>query len=126
MHKIYLATFEDKKDGPVLLDSADIYDVATGKTLEAFINEMEILKEAVTIFLKGPIQESGNIERLSEIRAKLEAHEKKISSLNKAQMPPSGYEIDGAKIVPVTLVKKGAKAPDGAEFVVELKEIEIE
>lgn len=127
MRKIYLATFEDKEDGPVILDSTDIYDVATGKTLEVIINEFEIMKEAFFLFLKGPIQDNGNIERLSEIRAKIEANEKKIAALNKAQLPPEGYEIaEGIKVAPVTIVRNGIKAPEGAEFVLQLEEIEID
>lgn len=117
----------DDGKGPVFLLSDDIYDARTGKTLSVVISEIETLKEAITIFFKGPIKETGNIDRLSEIVAEIEANKKKLAALNKAQFPPNGYELaEGIKVVPVTIVKKGVKAPGNAGFVIELEELDIE
>lgn len=116
----------DDGKGPVFLLSDDIYDARTDKTLSDFISEMETLKEAITIFFQGPIKETGNIDRLSEIVAEIEANKKKIAALNKAQFSPAGYEYaDGIKVVPITLVRQGLKAPEGAGLVLELEEVEI-
>lgn len=115
MRELFIADLGYEGFGPIYLNAECIFDVATGKSLATFMSEMETLKEAITIFFKGPIKESGNIDRLSEIVAELEANKKKIAALNKGSMPPSGYEQDGAKIVPVTILLEGNKpVPDAA------------
>lgn len=80
MATLKLASFLDEAGNPLHLESGDVYDKASKKSLAKHLNDLAALKTTVETFLSGEA-DGGDLDRLKELVTAINANKDSIDAL---------------------------------------------